>query len=140
MVVPPTRHGSAVDHHRLLCRNVEMAQFRGLGGGGGIQRMDSKILELFQEWLLAFEAVQPSLQDEEMATDPLREIESSLAATPANGVQGLAIKLGLHQFLSKHGDATSALSESAYLDLVRLAGRDPAAEIVTRYQPGSLAC
>jgi hypothetical protein len=100
--------------------------------------MDSKILELFQEWLLAFEAVQPSLHDEEMATDPLREIESSLAATPANGVQGLAIKLGLHQFLSKHGDATSALSESAYLDLVRLAGRDPAAEIVTRYQPRRL--
>ena len=87
MVVPPTRHGSAVIII-ALCRNVEMAQFRGLGGGGGIQRMDSKILELFQEWLLAFEAVQPSLQDEEMATDPLREIESSLAATPANGVQG----------------------------------------------------
>jgi hypothetical protein len=98
---------------------------------------DSKILDLFQEWLFAFEAVQQSLHDEEMATDHyrLREIESSLAATPANGVHGLAVKLGLHQFLSKHGDATSALSESAYLDLVRLAGRDPVAEIVARYQP-----
>lgn len=100
--------------------------------------MDSKILDLFQEWLLAFETIQQSLHEKEMAADhnPLRQIEGSLVATPANGVHGLAVKLGLHQFLTTHGDATSALSESAYLDLVRLAGRDPVAEIVARYEPG----
>jgi hypothetical protein len=66
----------------------------------------------------------------------LKEIEVCLATTPADGVQGLVIKLGLHQFLSKHADTTSAFSESAYMDLVRLAGRDPVAEIVARHQPG----
>jgi hypothetical protein len=71
-----------------------------------------------------------------MADDNLREIEVCLAATPAEGVHGLAIKLGLHQFLSKHADPTSVLCESAYVDLVRLAGRDPDAEILARYQRG----
>ena len=96
--------------------------------------MDS--LDLFREWLLAFDAAQQSLHDEEIPTDPLREIEGALAATPANGVHGLAIKLGLHKFLSNHGDSTSALCESVYVDLVRLTGRDPVAEIVARYHPG----
>lgn len=100
--------------------------------------MDSKILDLFREWLSAFEEIQRRSSNEETATadNSLREIEVCLAATPADGVLGLAIKLGLHQFLSKNADTTSALSESAYLDLVRLAGRDPVAEIVARYQPG----
>jgi hypothetical protein len=41
----------------------------------------------------------------------------------------LAIKLGLHCFLNEHTDAASLQSESAYRDLVRLTGRNPAAEI-----------
>ena len=44
----------------------------------------------------------------------------------------LAIKFGLHCFLNDHTDAASLLSESAYRDLVRLTGRDPAAEISDR--------
>ena len=100
--------------------------------------MDSKILDLFREWLSAFEEIQRRSSNEETAItdDSLREIEVCLAAAPANGMQGLAIKLGLHQFLSKQADTTSVLCESAYLDLVRLAGRDPGAEILARYQPG----
>ena len=69
-----------------------------------------------------------------IADDSLREIEVRLAATPAEGIQGLAIKLGLHQFLSKHADTSSVFYESAYLDLVRLAQRDPVAEIAARGQ------
>jgi hypothetical protein len=100
--------------------------------------MDSKILDLFRDWLSAFEEIQRRSSNEEtaMADDSLREIEVCLAATPADGVQGVAIKLGLHQFLSKQADTTSVLCESAYVDLVRLAGHDPGAEILARYQPG----
>ena len=98
--------------------------------------MDSKILDLFREWLSAFEEIQRRSSNEETAItdDSLREIEVRLAATPADGVQGLAIKLGLHQFLSKHADTSSVFYESAYLDLVRLAQRDPVAEIAARGQ------
>jgi hypothetical protein len=99
--------------------------------------MDSKILDLFREWLSAFEEIQrrPSNEENAVTDDSLSEIEVCLAATPADGMQSLAIKLGLHHFLSKQADTTSVLCESAYLDLVRLAGRDPGAEILARYQP-----
>jgi len=103
--------------------------------------MDSKILDLFRKWLSVFEEIQMTSSNEETATadNSLREIEVCLAATPADGMQGLAIKLGLHQFLSKHADTTSALCESAYIDLVRLACRDPVSEIAARYQHNSLS-
>jgi hypothetical protein len=98
--------------------------------------MDSKILDLFQEWLSAFDEIQRGSSNKETATadNSLREIEVRLAATSAEGIQGLAIKLGLHQFLSAHADAASVLCESVYLDLVRLAQRDPVAEIAARGQ------
>src|SRR5262245_65798507 len=48
-----------------------------------------------------------------------------IAATPAEGLRGLAVKLGLHEFLSDHGDAASLQCDSAYSDLVRLTGTDP---------------
>ena len=100
--------------------------------------MDSKILDLFREWLAAFEEIQRTSCNEETAItdDSLREIEVCLAATLADGMQGLAIKLGLHQFLSKQADTIRVLCVSAYVDLVRLAGRDPDAEILARYQRG----
>jgi len=66
-------------------------------------------------------------------TPRLSEIETQIANTPSEGMQGLAIKLGLHCFLNGHADATSLQSESAYRDLVRLSGRDPAAEISARF-------
>ena len=97
--------------------------------------MDAKILDLFREWLSAFEEIQRRFPNEETSADnSLREIEVRLAATPAEGIQGLAIKLGLHQFLSAYADTASVLCESVYLDLVRLAQRDPVAEIAARGQ------
>ena len=45
--------------------------------------------------------------------------------TPAEGLRGLVVKLGLH-LLSNQADVTSLQIESAYSDLVRLTGLDPA--------------
>ena len=43
------------------------------------------------------------------------------------------MKLGLHCFLNEHADAASAQSDSAYRDLVRLTGKDPATEIAAKF-------
>ena len=97
--------------------------------------MDEKISSLFQEWLSAFDAVQVATGEEATTSAHIRlsEIETQIANTPGEGMQCLAIKLGLHCFLNGHADAASLQSESAYRDLVRLSGHDPAAEIFARF-------
>ena len=98
--------------------------------------MDEKISNLFEEWLSAFDAVQFTSGEEAItrAQNSLSEIETQLANTSGEGMECLAIKLGLDYFLNEHTDAASLLSESAYRDLVRLTGRDPAAEISGRFR------
>lgn len=98
--------------------------------------MDEKISGLFQDWLSAFEAVQVASGEQAItkAHNALSDIETRLAETPAEGMQGLAVKLGLHCFLNDHADAASAQSESAYRDLVRLTGNDPTVEIAARFE------
>ena len=94
--------------------------------------MDKRFSDLFQEWLSLFEA---DLDDEvRWREDALREIESRLAATPADGFKGLTIKLALHCFLQNHGDTDSSQADSAYRDLVRLTGNDPLVEINARFK------
>ena len=95
--------------------------------------MDERISSLFQEWLSVFEAVQVASADEEIwRADTLKEIESRIGATPADGLQGLVIKLALHCFQQDYADPSSSQVESVYRDLVRLAGRDPLVEIIAR--------
>src|SRR5215831_14765618 len=98
--------------------------------------MDENISNLFEEWLSAFDAVQLASGEEAItrAQSRLSEIETQIVNTPAAGMQGLAIKLGLHCFLNDHTEAASLLSESAYRDLVRLTGRNPTAEISVRFR------
>jgi hypothetical protein len=98
--------------------------------------MDEKISNLFREWLSAFDALQVAMGEEVVTTAHSRvsEIETQIANTSGEGMECLAIKLGLHCFLNDHTDAASLLSESAYRDLVRLTGRDPAAEISARFR------
>ena len=98
--------------------------------------MNEKIPNLFEEWLSAFDAVQFASGEEAIrsAQNNLSEIETQIANTSGEGMECLAIKLGLHYFLNEHTDAASLLSESAYRDLVRLTGRDPAAEISARFR------
>ena len=96
--------------------------------------MNEKISSLFQEWLSAFDAVQVASGEEAItrAHSRLSEIETQIANTSGEGMECLAIKLGLHWFLNEHANPVSLLSESTYRDLVRLSGRDPAAEISAR--------
>ncbi|MGZ5148107.1 MAG: hypothetical protein ACXWCP_31625 [Burkholderiales bacterium] len=98
--------------------------------------MDEKIAVLFRQWLDAFEAAQTASNEESMAKAQLAltNVETCLAETSAESMYGLAVKLGLHCFLNDHADAASVQSESAYHDLVRLTGFDPANEIASRFE------
>ena len=61
------------------------------------------------KWLKAFESVQAATKEKDLvaAHKALSEVESRIAATPAEGLRGLVVKLGLHQFLNDHADAAS---------------------------------
>ena len=98
--------------------------------------MDKKLLDLFQQWLAAFEAMQVASSEADVAKAhrTLGEIEAKMVDTPAEGMEGLVVKLGLHCFLNEHADAASAQSDSAYRDLVRLTGQDPAVEIARWFE------
>ena len=94
---------------------------------------DEELTVLFQEWLIAFEKTQSATPDEEpVAALALSGIESRIAATPAEGLCGLVVKLGLQRFLNEHADAGSEQADSAYADLVRLTGHCPATEILAK--------
>ena len=98
--------------------------------------MDERLVELFMKWLKAFEAVQAATKEKDVnaALVALSDVESQIAATPAEDLRGLVVKLGLHQFLNDHADAASLQVELAYADLVRLTGHDPATEICDRFE------
>ena len=96
-----------------------------------LKDMDDEIIALFGQWLTAFERTQ-SAADDEVTAAALAQIESRIATTLAEGLHGLAVKLGLHQFLGDSADADSDLAASAYSDLVRLTGLDPATEILAK--------
>ena len=97
---------------------------------------DEKLVELFKQWLTAFEAVEAATSEEKAVAqrEVLADVESRIAATPAEGLRGLVVKLGLHNFLNDHAEATSIQANSAYRDLVRLTGHDPATEISRRFK------
>jgi hypothetical protein len=97
---------------------------------------DEKLTKLFKQWLAAFEAVEAATYEAEAAAarEELGDVESLIAATPAEGLRGLVVKLGLHQFLKDQADAASVQVDSAYCDLVRLTGHDPATEISARFE------
>jgi hypothetical protein len=105
------------------------------GKRGKGEVMDEKLVGLFMQWLKAFEAVQAATSEDDVvaAHKVLTQVESQIAATPAEGLRGLVVKLGLHQFLNDHADASSVQVDSAYADLVRLTGHDPATEIISRF-------
>jgi hypothetical protein len=97
--------------------------------------MDDVISLLFEEWLCRFEAEQAASANGAMwREDALREIEAKIAATPAEGLKGLGIKLALYSFLQENGDAESSQAQAAYRDLVRLSGYDPLVEINARFK------
>ena len=107
----------------------------------GMLDLDEELGKLFKHWLVAFEAVEAKTCEEEAvaAREVLAHVESRIAATPAEGLRGLVVKLGLHQFLNDQADAASVQVDSVYCDLVRLTGHDPAAEISARFEEDEAA-
>jgi hypothetical protein len=102
--------------------------------------MDEELAKLFKQWLAAFEAMEAANEEEAVAIrEELADVESRIAATPAEGLRGLVVKLGLHQFLKDQADAASVQVDSAYCDLVRLTGHDPATEISARFEKDDAA-
>ena len=100
--------------------------------------MDEELTALFQQWLIAFEKTQSATGDEEtVAALALSRIESRIAATPAEGLRGVVVKLGLDRFLQEHADTASEQADSAYADLVRLTGHDPVTEILAKLRSSS---
>jgi hypothetical protein len=97
---------------------------------------DEKLVKLFKQWLAAFEVVQAATCEEDVVAqrEVLADVELRIAATPAEGLRGLVVKLGLHQFLDDHADGASIQADSAYFDLVRLTGHDPTADISSRFK------
>jgi len=99
--------------------------------------MDETLTDLFEQWLNAFGNIQAKPGEKEaIAVFALATIESRIAATPAEWSHGLVLKLGLDRFLNEHAEAAGEQAVSAYADLVRLAGYDPAAEIFSRLARG----
>ena len=93
--------------------------------------MDEEITALFQQWLVAFENIQ-SAEDDQESGAALARIEARIAATPAEGLRGIVVKVGLQRFMHEHADAASELAASAYADLMRLTGNDPPSEILAK--------
>jgi hypothetical protein len=74
--------------------------------------MDEELTVLFRQWLTAFEKTQSTTDDEEtVAALALSKIESRIAATPAEGLRGLVVKLGLQRFLHEHADGSGEQAE-----------------------------
>ena len=104
----------------------------------GMLDLDEELAKLFKQWLAAFEKTQSATGDEEaVAALALTRIESRIATTPAQGLHGLVVKLGLDRFLHEHADAASEQADSAYADLVRLIGHDPVSEILAKLRNSS---
>jgi hypothetical protein len=100
--------------------------------------LDENLVDLFRQWLKAFEVEQDAMSDG-FAHKAVAELEMRIAATPAEGLRGLVVKLALHQFLRDHAEATSLQFDSAYSDLVRLTGWDPATDIASESKPSTEA-
>ena len=115
-----------------------LSQDASVGRGDSLkgEDMDEKLVELFMKWLKAFESMQAATKEKDLvaAHKAISQLKSQIAATPAEGLRGLVVKLGLHQFLNDHADAASLQVNSAYADLVRLTGHDPATEICDRFE------
>ena len=72
--------------------------------------MDEELTALFQQWLIAFEKTL-SVTGNEEALVALAGIESRIATTPAEGLRGVVVKLGLDRLLQEHADAASEQAE-----------------------------
>ena len=92
---------------------------------------DVELLRWWREWLQAFDAEMAAVdqRDEERRHKRVEMLQRTIAKTPSEGLVGIGVKLALASFLDSfaHG-ADGEPARSAYLDTVRLLGRDFSSE------------
>jgi hypothetical protein len=92
---------------------------------------DVELLRWWREWLHALDAEMAAAdqRDEERRHKRVEMLQRTIATTPSEGFVGLGVKLALASFLDGFADgADGEPARSAYLDTVRLLGRDFSAE------------
>ena len=92
---------------------------------------DVELLRWWREWLHALNAEIAATDqgDEERRHNRVEMLQRTIANTPSEGPVGLGVKLALASFLDGFANgADGELARSAYLDTVRLLGRDFSAE------------
>jgi len=87
---------------------------------------DVALIALWDRWKRSF--IDEVACETEQAAARTRTIEQRIAATPAQGLDGIAIKLALWQFINCHDDAAALQADAAYRDVTRFINRDFRAE------------
>ena len=92
---------------------------------------DVELLRWWREWLDALhtEMAAADQRDEERRHKRVEMLQRTIANTPSEGLVGMGVKLALANFLDSFANgADGEPGRSAYLDTVRLLGRDFSAE------------
>jgi hypothetical protein len=100
-----------------------------LGAGTALAKVgeDAELLELFEEWKVALAACNGCEPDDGVHDDRCA-IEQAIASTPTKGLAGIGVRLALWEFINQDDDIAAEQALVAYDAVVRLTGRDFAAE------------
>ena len=100
-----------------------------LGAGTALAKVgeDAQLLDLFEDWKVTLAACS-GCEPDDGVYDDLRAIEQRIASTPAEGLTGIGVQLALWEFINQDDDVAADQALAAYDALVRLTGRDFAAE------------
>jgi hypothetical protein len=100
-----------------------------LGAGTALAKVgeDAELLDLFENWKVTL-AASSGCEPEDGVHDDRCAIEERIAATPAEGLTGIGVQLALWHFINQDDDVAADQALAAYDAVVRLTGRDFAAE------------
>jgi hypothetical protein len=91
---------------------------------------DVKLIWLWEKWKqsVADEMACDTERAADRAHARTRAVEREIAETRAEGLVGIGVQLGLWRFINGHVNIASEQADAAYEALVRLTGKDYAAE------------
>jgi hypothetical protein len=91
---------------------------------------DAKLIWLWEKWKqsIANEMACETERAADRAHARTRAVERAIAETRAEGLVGISVQFGLWRFINGHGNVASEQADAAYEALVRLTGKDYAAE------------
>jgi hypothetical protein len=78
---------------------------------------DARLIALWDRWKRSF--ADEALWETGHAAARTRAIEHAIAETPAEGLDGIAIKLALWAFINRHDDDAALQANSALRDMTR---------------------